>query len=92
LASQADVIARSSGRLASWDLWHLSEFTASRPELRANLLRLVTFLANEGSYRTAGLRAGDWITTGSWSGKEFASHGSAVEARFSTFGTVALNF
>jgi 2-keto-4-pentenoate hydratase len=57
-----------------------------------NLLRLVTYLANEGSYRTAGLRAGDWITTGSWSGKEYGSHGSAVEARFSTFGTVALNF
>jgi 2-keto-4-pentenoate hydratase len=57
-----------------------------------DLLRLVTYLANEGSYRTAGLRAGDWITTGSWSGKQFASRGSSVEARFSTFGTVAMSF
>jgi 2-keto-4-pentenoate hydratase len=57
-----------------------------------DLLRLVTFLANEGSYRTAGLRAGDWITTGSWSGKALASHGSEVEVSFSSFGVVTLTF
>jgi CRP-like cAMP-binding protein len=42
LGSQADVIARSSGTLATWDLQYLREFTASRPELRANLLRMVS--------------------------------------------------
>ncbi|HEY1766033.1 MAG TPA: fumarylacetoacetate hydrolase family protein [Terracidiphilus sp.] len=57
-----------------------------------DLLRLVTFLANEGCYRTAGLRAGDWITTGSWSGKTLASRGSQVEVEFSTFGVVTLSF
>ena len=57
-----------------------------------DLLRLVTYLANEGSYRTAGLRKGDWITTGSWSGKTIASLGSQVLVRFSTFGSVALSF
>jgi 2-keto-4-pentenoate hydratase len=57
-----------------------------------DLLRLVTYLANEGSYRTAGLHAGDWITTGSWSGKALASLGSTVEARFSTFGVVTVRF
>jgi 2-keto-4-pentenoate hydratase len=57
-----------------------------------DLLRLVTYLANEGSYRTAGLLAGQWITTGSWSGKAIASLGSTVEARFSTFGAVTLSF
>jgi 2-keto-4-pentenoate hydratase len=57
-----------------------------------DLLRLVMYLANEGSYRTAGLRAGDWITTGSWSGKELAERGAVVEASFSTFGVATLTF
>ncbi|MGY3484720.1 hypothetical protein ACVW1C_002603 [Bradyrhizobium sp. USDA 4011] len=30
------------GMLASWDLEHVREFTAIRPELRANLLRIVS--------------------------------------------------
>ena len=42
LVSPADVIARGPGTLAKWDLQHLTEFTASRPELRANLLRMVS--------------------------------------------------
>jgi len=42
LASPADVVARGPGILAKWDLQHVREFTASRPELRANLLRIVS--------------------------------------------------
>jgi hypothetical protein len=42
LASPADVVARGPGFLAKWDLQHVREFTASRPELRANLLRIVS--------------------------------------------------
>jgi CRP-like cAMP-binding protein len=42
LASPLDVVARSAGTLAKWDLRHLREFTASRPELRAKLLRIVS--------------------------------------------------
>jgi Popeye protein conserved region len=42
LASPVDVVARGTGTLAKWDLRHIREFTASRPELRANLLRIVT--------------------------------------------------
>jgi 2-keto-4-pentenoate hydratase len=57
-----------------------------------DLLRLVTWLANEGSYRTGGLKAGQWITTGSWSGKELATAGSVVHVRFSRFGDVTVQF
>jgi 2-keto-4-pentenoate hydratase len=57
-----------------------------------DLLRLVTWLANEGSYRTGGLKFGQWITTGSWSGKALANAGSVVEVRFSRFGEVHLRF
>jgi CRP-like cAMP-binding protein len=42
LASPADVVARGPAILAKWDLRHVREFTASRPELRANLLRIVS--------------------------------------------------
>lgn len=58
----------------------------------ADLLRMVTWLANEGSSRTGGLYARQWITTGSWSGVTYAKSGSSVEVRFSRFGEVRLKF
>jgi 2-keto-4-pentenoate hydratase len=57
-----------------------------------DLLRLVEWLANEGSSRTAGLRAGDWITTGSWSGKTLAYSGQTARAAFVTFGECVVSF
>ncbi len=42
LASPADVVVRSPGTLATWDLQHLREFIESRPELRAKLLQIVS--------------------------------------------------
>ena len=67
------------------------EATGSNPG-GADLIRLVAWLANEGQWRTGGLEKGDWITTGSWTGKEFASPGSEVTARFSSFGDVSIHF
>lgn len=57
-----------------------------------DLLRLLPFLANEGSSRTGGLKRGDWVTTGSWTGYTQGSPGSAVDAQFSTAGHVNLRF
>ena len=57
-----------------------------------NLMRLLPWLANEGSARTGGLKAGQWITTGSWTGVTMADAGSTAEARFSTAGEVHLRF
>ncbi len=57
-----------------------------------NLLRLLPWLANEGSARTGGLTAGQWVTTGSWTGYTPAMAGSTVDARFSTMGVVGLRF
>jgi 2-keto-4-pentenoate hydratase len=57
-----------------------------------DLLRLVTWLANEGQSRTGGLLQGDWITTGNWTGKTFAQPGSAVLARFTSCREVSLYF
>lgn len=57
-----------------------------------DLFRMVVWLANEGSYRTGGLKAGQWITTGSWTSKTWASAGAEAVARFSHFGNATLKF
>jgi 2-keto-4-pentenoate hydratase len=57
-----------------------------------DLLRLLPWLANEGAARTGGLRKGQWITTGSWTGNTLAPSGSVVEVLFSTAGRVDLRF
>jgi 2-keto-4-pentenoate hydratase len=57
-----------------------------------DLLRLLPWLANEGAARTGGLRKGQWITTGSWTGNTLASSRCAVEVLFSTAGRVDLRF
>ena len=57
-----------------------------------DFLKWLPWLANEGAKRTGGLRKGQWITTGSWTGADFASAGSVVEAEFSTAGKVNLRF
>jgi 2-keto-4-pentenoate hydratase len=57
-----------------------------------DFLRLLPWLANEGSARTGGLRAGQWITTGSWTGNVQAIAATSVEVRFSTAGIVELRF
>lgn len=57
-----------------------------------DLLRLLPYLANEGAARTGGLKAGQWITTGSWTGNTPALAGSHAEATFAHAGQVALRF
>jgi len=57
-----------------------------------DLLRLPVFLANEGAARTGGLRRGQWITTGSWTGNTHALSGSVATAVFSAAGGVQLRF
>jgi 2-keto-4-pentenoate hydratase len=57
-----------------------------------DLLKLLPWLANEGAARTGGLRKGQWITTGSWTGNTLATSGSVVEVRFGTAGRVDLRF
>jgi len=57
-----------------------------------DLLRLLPYLANEGAARTDGLKAGQWITTGSWTGNTPARPGSQAEATFTHAGRVTLRF
>ena len=57
-----------------------------------DLMRLLPYLANEGATRTGGLKAGQWITTGSWTGNTPARPGSLVEVAFAHAGSVSLRF
>ena len=53
---------------------------------------LLLWLANDGAARTNGLRAGQFITTGSWTGVTRTSSNSTVDAHFTTLGRVCLTF
>jgi 2-keto-4-pentenoate hydratase len=57
-----------------------------------DLLRLLPYLANEGAARTGGLKAGQWITTGSWTGNTPALAGKQVDVKFAHAGHVSLRF
>jgi 2-keto-4-pentenoate hydratase len=57
-----------------------------------DLMRLLPYLANEGATRTGGLKAGQWITTGSWTGNTPALPGSTALATFSHAGSVTFRF
>jgi 2-keto-4-pentenoate hydratase len=57
-----------------------------------DLMRLLPYLANEGAARTGGLKAGQWITTGSWTGNTPALASAQAEANFGHAGRVTLRF
>ena len=57
-----------------------------------DLFRLLLWLANEGSVRLGGLRAGDVVTTGSYTGLTVVPPGAEVVARFEGLGQSSLHF
>ncbi len=57
-----------------------------------DLVRLLVYLANEGAKRTGGLKEGQFVTTGSWTGVTWATAGASVIAKFEHAGEAALTF
>ena len=57
-----------------------------------DMIRLVEWLANEGSRWAGGLRAGQFVTCGSWTGKTLAPAGAAVGVVFPGLGEAAARF
>jgi 2-keto-4-pentenoate hydratase len=57
-----------------------------------DLIRLLVYLANEGGERTKGLYAGQWITTGSWTGITFCGPKDQAEGQFTHSSPVRLTF
>lgn len=58
----------------------------------SDLVGLVVWLANEGAVRTGGLRAGQFVTTGNWTGEQYAPAGAEVAVRFDRLGRVTTRF
>ena len=57
-----------------------------------DMIRLVVWLANEGARWAGGLKAGQFVTTGSWTGKDFVPEGASVQMVFDHCGTVAVTY
>ncbi len=57
-----------------------------------DMVRLLTWLANHGARWAGGLRAGQYVTTGSWTGKDFVAPGAEVRIAFGHAGSAALRF
>jgi 2-keto-4-pentenoate hydratase len=57
-----------------------------------DVLRLLAWMANHASARSGGLRRGDVVTTGSWTGMRFVAPGARVEAAFEGIGGVDVAF
>ena len=80
--------------------WHAMNFPAMTvtqsidglPEMQrtgnpaGDMVRLVEWLANVGSVWAGGLRAGQFVTCGSWTGKTLAPPGAAIGVRFPELG------
>ncbi len=69
-----------------------TEVKRRRGNPAGDMVRLVVWLANEGARWAGGLEAGQWVTTGSWTGKDAAPPGGRVEARFARMGSAVATF
>ena len=57
-----------------------------------NMMRLLLWLANTGTRWGGGLKAGQVVTTGSWTGKEFVDPEAEARVRFTRCGEVRVRF
>jgi 2-keto-4-pentenoate hydratase len=57
-----------------------------------DIFRLVTWLANEGSAWAGGLKAGQFVTCGSWSGANRVPPGAEVKAVFASLGEAVITY
>ena len=57
-----------------------------------DMVRLVVWLANHGAHWSGGLRAGQFVTTGSWTAKDFVPAGAEVRVVFTRCGEAAVTF
>lgn len=57
-----------------------------------DMIRLIVWLANHGAVWAGGLRAGQYVTTGSWTAKDVAPPGAEVRVVFDHAGEAAMRF
>ncbi len=57
-----------------------------------DMIRLVVWLANEGAVWAGGLKAGQFVTCGSWTGKALVGPSARVRVRFPSLGEVFVTY
>ncbi len=57
-----------------------------------DMIRLVQFLADTGARWAGGLKAGQYVTCGSWTGKDFVAPSAQVQAEFAHAGSATVEF
>lgn len=57
-----------------------------------DMIRLVEWLANTGARWAGGLKAGQFVTTGSWTAKDFAPPNAQIRMQFDHCGTVEVTY
>jgi 2-keto-4-pentenoate hydratase len=57
-----------------------------------DMIRLIQWLADTGARWAGGLRAGQYVTCGSWTGKDFVPAGAQVQVSFAHAGSVSVEF
>ena len=57
-----------------------------------DMIRLVVWLANEGSVWAGGLKSGQFVTCGSWTGKDSVGPEAQVRVRFPSLGEVRVTY
>eukprot|EP01037_Dinobryon_pediforme_P012371 gene12371-12458_t len=57
-----------------------------------DMIRLVVWMANEGAVWAGGLKAGQFVTCGSWTGKEIVGETAKVRVMFPSLGEVHVAF
>lgn len=69
-----------------------AEVKARTANPAGDMVRLVVWLANEGAHWAGGLRAGQVVTTGSWTGKDAVPLGGKARIVFDHAGEAAVRF
>ena len=57
-----------------------------------DMIRLIQWLADTGARWAGGLRAGQYVTCGSWTGKDFVGPSAQVQVRFAHAGSATVEF
>jgi 2-keto-4-pentenoate hydratase len=57
-----------------------------------DMIRLVQWMADKGAHWAGGLRAGQYVTCGSWTGKDYTPPGAQVQVSFAHAGSVSVEF
>ena len=69
-----------------------AELKSATANPAGDMIRLIQWLADAGAHWAGGLRAGQYVTCGSWTGKDFLAPGAQAQVEFAHAGSVALEF